>query len=135
MRYVSRIVLVVLSLIALALAPAPRAQQPAAAGVTMSVDELVDRITKAEAALTARMRAYHPLVEVYIQNLAPDPKLGTVPTHDDYFLGQFDGKDGPNLTPLSPQKGLVSADRSARGRSACSTCPPDLPRRPCRTGG
>jgi hypothetical protein len=103
MRYRSRIVLVVLSL--MVLAPAPRAQQPAAAGVTLSVTELVDRITKAEAALTSRMRAYHPLVEVYIQNLAPDPKLGTVPTHDDYFLGQFDGKDGPNLIPLSPSKG------------------------------
>src|SRR6266852_2930074 len=112
MRYVSRFVLVVLSL--LLLAPVPRAQPPAAAGVTMSVDELVDRITKAEAALTARMRAYHPLVEVYIQNLAPDPKLGTVPTHDDYFLGQFDGKDGPDLVALSHNKGSFNPGVLAR---------------------
>ncbi|MBZ5558622.1 MAG: M48 family metalloprotease [Acidobacteriia bacterium] len=106
MQSPARVCLMLMGLIvATSLASAPRAQQPAPAGATMSADEVVDRITKAEAALTARMRAYHPLVEVYIQNLAPDPKLGTVPTHDDYFLGQFEGKDGPNLIPLSPSKG------------------------------
>lgn len=83
-------------------APAP----PAPAGATtLTLEGVVDRINKAEAALTARLRAYHPIAEVYIQTLAPDPKLGTVPTRDDYFLGQFDGKDGPNLTPLSPREG------------------------------
>jgi hypothetical protein len=72
---------------------------------TLTLDVVVDRINKAESAVTARMRAYHPIAEIYIQTLAPDPKLGTVPTHDEYFLGQFDGKDGPNLTPLSQRDG------------------------------
>ncbi len=106
MRYLLRIVLVGVSLIVCS--PAPRAQQPpegGGGGATMSVDELVDRMAKAESALMSRMRAYHPLVEVYVQVLAPDSKLGTVPTKDEYFLGQFDGKDGPDLTPLSPHKG------------------------------
>src|SRR6185295_3910285 len=80
-------------------------QAPAAASMTLTLDQLVDRISKAEAALTSRMRAFHPLVEVYIQNLAPDPKLGTVPIKDDYFLGQFDGKDGPDLIQMSRNKG------------------------------
>jgi hypothetical protein len=98
-----------------AVSAAPRAQQPPpGGGATMQVNELVDRITRAEAALTARMRAYHPLVEVYVQNLAPDARLGTVPTHDDYFLGQFDGKDGPNLIPLSPSKGSFQPTGLAR---------------------
>jgi Peptidase family M48 len=110
MRYVSQVSLVALSV--LMLTPAPRAQQPQTPpppGGTIMIDAVVDRITKAEAALTARMRAYHPLVEVYIQNLAPDPKLGTVPIHDDYFLGQFDGKDGPKLTALSLKQGNFHA--------------------------
>ena len=79
--------------------PEPRVQQ-----ATLSIEQVADRITAAESALTARLRAFHPLVEVYLQNLAPDDKLG-VPIHDEYFLGQFDYKDGPKLTPLSINKG------------------------------
>jgi len=70
----------------------------------LSIEQVADRITAAESALTARLRAFHPLVEVYLQNLAPDDKLG-VPIHDEYFLGQFEWKDGPKLTPLSINKG------------------------------
>jgi peptidase M48-like protein len=87
-------------------APAPAAAQ--SAGTTMSIDEFVNRISRSEAALMARMRAYHPLVEVYVQNLTPDPRTGTVPIKDEYFLGQFDGQDGPKLTALSPGKGSFS---------------------------
>ena len=67
-----------------AASPAPRVQQ-----ATLSIEQVADRITAAESALTARLRAFHPLVEVYLQNLAPDDKLG-VPIHDEYFLGQFE---------------------------------------------
>ena len=59
--------------------------------------------------MTARIRGYHPIVEVYIQNLAPDAKLGTAPTKDEYFLGQFDGKDGTNVIPLSHNHGSFKA--------------------------
>jgi len=83
--------------------PTSVSMQPSA--TTLSLDEFVNRISRSEAALMARMRAYHPLVEVYIQNLAPDPRTGTVPTKDEYFLGQFDGQDGPKLTQLSRSKG------------------------------
>lgn len=104
LRNLSLVGLVLLSLIVLS--RAPHAQQlPPGGGAAMSMDEFVDRLTKAESTLTAHMGAYHPVVEVYIQNLAPDPTLGTVPTRDDYFLGQFEAKEGPNATPLSPGRG------------------------------
>src|SRR3954464_8136857 len=71
---------------------------------TVTVDEIVERITRSETAVLTRMKAFHPLVEAYIQNLAPDDQLGPVPTQDEYFLGQFDFKDGPKLKPLSALK-------------------------------
>ena len=85
-------------------AAAPHAQQ-APVAAPLDIEQIADKITAAESALTARLRAFHPLVEVYLQNLTPDDKLGTIPTHDEYFLGQFDWKDGPKLTPLSINKG------------------------------
>jgi len=102
-------------------APAPRAQQPltlpetsAPGGRSMTIEEIADRIAKSETAVTSRMKAFHPLVEVYIQNLAPDDQLGTVPTQDEYFLGQFEFRDGPRLLPLnSIRKG--SAQPHGRG--------------------
>ena len=102
MHHLVRIVLVAGTVVVAA--PAVEAQTPASG--SMTIEEIADRITAAESALTARMRAYHPIVEVYIQNLAPDDKLGTVPVKDEYFLGQFDGRaEGPKLLPLSPREG------------------------------
>src|SRR5256885_9725646 len=109
MRHVTRFSLVIAG-VAL-LAAVPRAQQPEQAppaGTTMTLEAVADRITASESALVARLRAFHPLVEVYLQNLTPDEKLGPVPTHDEYFLGQFDWRDGPKLTPLSINKGSFS---------------------------
>jgi hypothetical protein len=107
MRFLTRSGFVAAAL--LTLAPAPRAQQAPAgttpAGTSLSIEQVADRITASESALTARMRAFHPLVEVYLQTLTPDDKLGAVPTHDEYFLGQFEWKEGPKLTPLSINKG------------------------------
>jgi hypothetical protein len=41
---------------------------------------------------------------VYIQNLTPDERLGWVPAHDEYFLGQFDLGESPKLRPLNRTK-------------------------------
>ena len=103
MRNLTRMLLVLSSV--LVLSAVSHAQQPAPAAGVLSLDEFIDRLTKAEAALTARLGDYHPVVEVYLQNLAPDPNLGTVPTRDDYFLGQFEGKGGPAALALSPGRG------------------------------
>lgn len=103
MRHLIRISLIVLTVI-VAAGPAARAQEPDGS-FTLTLDQIADKITASESALTSRMRAYHPLVEVYLQTLEPDEKLGTVPTHDEYFLGEFEWKEGPRLIPLSLNKG------------------------------
>jgi hypothetical protein len=70
--------------------PAQRAGQAEA-------DDIVDRMTKAEGTLLDRLRTSHPLMEVYIQNVAPDEARGWVPIDDNYFLGQLQVDDGPTL--------------------------------------
>lgn len=81
------------------------AQQPSS-GVTLTVEQVADRVFKAEAGLTARMRAFKPIVEVYVQNVEPHERLGTVPVRDEYHLGQFEWSDadGPRLNRLVPEK-------------------------------
>ena len=73
----------------------------------MTIDALAHRVMQAEAALTARMKAFHPIVEVYVQHVESQETLGSVPIRDEYFLGQFDWDDreGPKMTPLTPEKG------------------------------
>lgn len=74
-------------------------------GVQLKVADIIDRMNTTEAALFVRMRMYHPLVEVYIQNLTADERLGWIPAQDEYFLGQFDlGESAPKLRPLGQLK-------------------------------
>src|SRR5687768_12538700 len=99
MRNLFRLVLVVLT-VTFSTA-APHAQQSPRGGA-LSLDAFVERVTKVESSVTTQMGAYHPVVEVYLQHLAAsNPAVGPVPTRDDYFLGQFEGKDRPNMTPLN----------------------------------
>jgi Peptidase family M48 len=74
------------------------------------VDDIIDRMSEAERAVLVRLSAFHPLIEVYIQNLAPDETRGWVPTDDNYFLGQFHLDDTPTLRPIGrqEQRGLIS---------------------------
>ena len=73
---------------------------------TMTIDAVAHRVMQAEAALTARMKAFQPIVEVYVQHVESREPLGSVPVSDEYFLGQFDwtGREGPKMTPLVPEK-------------------------------
>ena len=83
--------------------------QPGRAGQAQA-DDIIDRMTKAERAVLERLRTSHPLMEVYIQNVAPDEARGWVPTDDNYFLGQLKFDDGPTLRPLGfqePQRGVM----------------------------
>ena len=50
--------------------------------------EIADRVF-GRIKFLARLKTYHPLMEVYLQNLAPDETRGWVPTDDNYYLGQF----------------------------------------------
>jgi hypothetical protein len=78
---------------------------PSQATPELTVEGVAARVATSELAVIARMRALQPIVEVYIQNM--DEKLGTIPTRDEYFLGQFRWNDtsGPQLLPLAPERG------------------------------
>jgi hypothetical protein len=54
------------------------------------MDQVVDRAIEREHALMEILKTRKPLVETYLQNLKPDPKLGAVPSQDHYFLGRLD---------------------------------------------
>ena len=105
MRFPSFITLIVIS--SVALASSSRAQEAPSASPAPTLEAIVERIAQSESALIARMRTVHPVVEVYVQNVVPDQQLGSVPVHDDYFLGQFEWseKDGPKVRPLTPSTG------------------------------
>jgi hypothetical protein len=74
---------------------------------TMTIDAVAHRVMQGEAALTARMKAFRPIVEVYVQHVESHELLGSVPIRDEYFLGQYDWDDraGPKMTRLTPEKG------------------------------
>jgi hypothetical protein len=64
-------------------------------------DEIIDRMSKAERAVIDRLKASQPLMEVYLQNVAPDEARGWIPTDDDYFLGQLRvDEKRPTLRPF-----------------------------------
>jgi hypothetical protein len=62
----------------------------APAKVPVSIDQVVDQIIEREHELIGYLNKRTPLVETYLQNLTPDPKLGAVPKEDHYFLGRLD---------------------------------------------
>src|SRR5688572_11701414 len=82
---------------------APTAQTPSRAG-QVAADDIIDRMSRAERAMLDRLRTSHPLMEVYIQNVAPDEARGWVPIDDDYFLGQLQFEDGPTLRPFGERE-------------------------------
>lgn len=81
----------------------PTAQTPSRAG-QVKADDIIDRMSRAERAVLERLGTSHPLMEVYIQNVAPDEARGWVPTDDDYFLGQLQFDDGPTLRPFGERE-------------------------------
>src|SRR5688572_33091216 len=78
-------------------------QTPTRAG-QVQADEIIDRMSRAEQAVLERLRTSNPLIEVYIQNVAPDEARGWVPTDDNYFLGQLQFADGPKLSPFGQKE-------------------------------
>ena len=98
---------------------AQQAPAPTAAGTTMTVEALAQKIMEAESGITARMSAFKPLVEVYVQYVEPHAQLGTVPIKDDYFLGQFESSPaGPRINSFTRREGraapAVCVDAQAR---------------------
>src|SRR4030095_17091537 len=98
---------------------AQKGQTPGRAG-QVAADDIIDRMSRAERAVLERLSNSHPLMEVYIQNVAPDEARGWVPTDDNYFLGQLQFDDGPTLRPL----GQKEPQHGARLR--LTSAPPNL---------
>ena len=105
-----RFLIALLVVDSLAFNPTPRAQEATRVVAEPTVDTVTDRIDQNEAALKAKMRELHPIVEVYIQGMVPDAQLGAVPSGDEYFLGRFDWdeREGPKLRTLTPGKGSLT---------------------------
>src|SRR5947199_1722490 len=61
-----------------------------AARTPVSADQVIDQIIEREHALMGYLKDRKPLVETYLQNLTPDPKLGSAPKEDHYFLARLD---------------------------------------------
>ena len=87
----------------------------AAAHEPVTANDIVDRMSQAERAVLVRLKTYHPLIEVYVQNLAPDEARGWVPTDDNYFLGRLKFDDAPTLRPFGQKepRGVMLHIRSA----------------------
>ncbi len=89
-----------------------------AARKPVSFDEFVDSAIRQERRLTDLLRNFKPVVETYVQEERPDPKLGTAPKNDDYFLSRLDltGNAPANL-PFEdqerPQPGEKRVPRNA----------------------
>jgi hypothetical protein len=94
-----------LFLLAVLLAPAFTAPVAGRA----NADDIIDRMNKAETEVLQRIRTSQPLMEVYVQTLAPDEARGWVPTEDNYFLGQLQFDKAPSLRPFGrkPQRGVM----------------------------
>ncbi len=76
------------------------AQQPASA-----LDQVLDRIVAQEIEEVKLIRSHSPMVETYVQLLAPDKVLGTVPNGDKYFLGRAKLENGVQLVSLANGEG------------------------------
>jgi hypothetical protein len=72
----------------LSAAPAVDAPRPT------TVNGVVDSIIKREHEVIQDIGASHPIIETYIQDMAPSKDLGTVPVSDHYFLGQANFEHG-----------------------------------------
>ncbi len=74
--------------------PGHRTEAPSSPASTPRSEEspeftrVVNAIINRENAFVVNLGYYHPRMEVYIQDMRPDPELGAVPVKDHYFLGR-----------------------------------------------
>src|SRR5262245_11905539 len=106
---IARIVVLVASLTVTASMARAQATDQTTSRAPVTASDIIDRMIQAERAVLARLKTYRPLIEVYIQNLAPDEARGWVPTDDNYFLGQLQFDEAPSLRPFGQreQRGVM----------------------------
>ena len=91
--------------------PATQTQPPSSAisGESPELARVVDAMIARENHLMQHLRNFAPRIEIYIQDVRPDPELGAVPVNDTYFFGRLklqpDGKiTVQSLLPKSSSK-------------------------------
>ena len=100
--------------------PPPSAQATTylSANKSIAFDEFVDSAIRQERRLTDLMRNFKPVVETYIQEEKPDPKLGASPKRDDYFLSRLDVTGDAATTRAFVGKDRVKAKRRKKTKAA-----------------
>jgi len=71
-------------------APSTTTQASAALPAPTTMEEVVNLFIEREHGLIKMLATRTPVVETYLQNLASDSQLGSVPSGDHYFLGRMD---------------------------------------------
>ena len=84
-------------------APTNSQDSGAASQKKTAYDQVIDRIVQREQQEMKAFARYRPVVETYIQQLAPDKVMGEVPVHDAYFLGQADLSQGISVRSMLPK--------------------------------
>jgi hypothetical protein len=86
----------------------PQAGNPAESTVT-TVNQAIDRMIAREHDENATVRRYNPIIETYIQDMKPDPEMGSIPVKDHYFLGQANLSKGVvDTSMLDKKRGKMS---------------------------
>jgi hypothetical protein len=75
---------------------------------SITIDKVIDRAIEQERSLAKRMVGLRPLIETYMQNMAPHAELGSVPKSDTYFLGKLDLSQNSLQKSLLPESGWIS---------------------------
>lgn len=76
---------------------APPSPRPGDSDPTRVVDAMIAR----ENHLIQHLRNFSPRIEIYIQDVRPDPQLGAVPVNDEYFFGRLKLQPDGNITVQS----------------------------------
>lgn len=73
-------------------------------------EQAVDKVIAREAENLKALRGYRPVVETYIQTMAPDIELGSIPAKDDYFIGRvsFTEKEVSDASMIKEQPGRLT---------------------------
>ena len=132
MRGISKVLLVLaasmISTAGFAQADAAAAPQPAAPAASTALDQVIEKVAARESEYVKTLRQYTPLVETYLQEMAPDPVMGEVPKNDWYHLSRlslsnktvdvlnFAGKNDMSSEPQE-HKNILSRTASATGRT------------------
>jgi hypothetical protein len=97
------------------LAPTAPAAAQSAPTPQLSLEQIIDQVSKAESELIERTRSMRPIVEAYIQEIGPEVDGIQMPAVDTYFLGRLDWRDGPVLSLMADPRRVERSAGERRG--------------------